>query len=126
MDHVLEIGRVAARREQCVELPLDALRMVQIVVVPLAQHVAARVVDADVAQRAERAFAFGRDDPDILAPERCDMRGDRGPRFGGAFVENDHQLGIGVRLRAIRGNARGKYRKRCGVGSVTSRQLTFT
>ena len=54
LHHILQTDRLRAAPGKSGELPLDALRVVQVVIVPLAVDLAARTSATEVAQGAKR------------------------------------------------------------------------
>jgi hypothetical protein len=75
--------------------------MVHVVIVPHAEHVAARLGDADVAQRAERELVRGLDHADVVAAQRGDELDRRRARLGVAAVHHDDELARRMRLAAV-------------------------
>ena len=82
-------------RDQRRELHLDPLRSVEVVVVPLANVLAACIGDRDVAQFTQRTLAGG----DLHQPQaRIRQREDVGAQVATGIVDDDDELPIGVRL----------------------------
>jgi hypothetical protein len=79
--------------------------MVQVIVIPLADDLAAGGAQAEVPERAKCQRPARRQDADIAAPERGDVGLDRGGGVRIAAVEHQHQFAPRMGLTGVAGEA---------------------
>jgi hypothetical protein len=100
VQRAVEVDRTAPGPPQRACLRGDAIGVMQVVVVPLAQHGAARGGDRGVAERAEAARRRRPHEPDARIVERVAVRPDRAEVGFGHRVGDDDQLAPRVGLGA--------------------------
>jgi hypothetical protein len=111
MHELLQIDGARTRTRQGGQLPLQPPRMVQIVIVPLAKHRAARGLPTEISQCPHPQIVRRLDEPDVIATQCPDIGGHGGALVGQAVGQDDDKFAVAMGLRGVMGDAAPKERK---------------